>query len=456
MQFLLNYLFLFLVLIIIGIGLFSLSLYILSDRYDLGSLDFDISKIYTELKSNDLDYAYLNSNLPKGSYIEIIDDNLVVQSQVNSIHSIGYKYNQAFFNRILINYYPEYSFYYPDSEDEILLIVTPEFDQGYKFLQGLAFALIIVLICLVIAMIIYSKFTSVIFLKPIESLLDGVHSLSTGNYATRIDFKSRNELGTLRDAFNDMAQRIQDEIQLREKSEANRKQVIMDVSHDLKTPLTNILGYTETLMNNPDLDESAREKYLKVVHVNSQRANNLIRNLFELSRLEIESKEAIMKPVDICEFTRKIIISYINDLEANQMTYEFIIPEKELFCSINPEQLERAISNIIINSIKHSGKNTHVIINLTKYNTHIKLSIEDNGKGIPNHLSNDIFDPFFRTDRSRNSKTGGTGLGLAISKAIVEKHLGHIYLDKEFENGCRFVMEIPCVPCTSQTTEKES
>ncbi len=98
-----------------------------------------------------------------------------------------------------------------------------------------------------------------------------------GDYGTRIQFKSRNELGLVRDAFNDMAQRIQDEIQLREKSEANRKQLIMDISHDLKTPLTNILGYTETLINNPDLDEASKEKYLNVVHVNSDRANNLIK-----------------------------------------------------------------------------------------------------------------------------------------------------------------------------------
>ncbi len=127
-----------------------------------------------------------------------------------------------FFNRILINYYPEYQFYYPEESKEILLVVTPEFEQSYNFLKGLFIAFLGVLVCLLIAVIVYSKITSVIFLKPVNKLLEGVTDFSMGDYGTRIQFKSRNELGLVRDAFNDMAQRIQDEIQLRE----NLKQIV--------------------------------------------------------------------------------------------------------------------------------------------------------------------------------------------------------------------------------------
>jgi len=443
MQFLLNYFLLFLVLIIIGIALFSLSAYVLSARYDLGSLDFDIVSIYDDAQEENLQNAYINARLPKGAYVEVIGEDLIVKAEVNSIHSVGYQYSQAFFNRILINYYPEYQFYYPEESKEILLVVTPEFEQSYNFLKGSFIAFLGVLTCLLIAVILYSKITSVIFLKPVNKLLEGVTDFSMGDYGTRIQFKSRNELGLVRDAFNDMAQRIQDEIQLREKSEANRKQLIMDISHDLKTPLTNILGYTETLINNPDLDEASKEKYLNVVHVNSDRANNLIKNLFEFSKLEIESRETPLEKTDICEFIRKIIISYINELETHGMTYEFIIPEEEIYAMIHPESFERAFSNLIINSIKHSGPKTHVRLELLTVNNLIHIVLEDNGKGINPIYSEAIFDPFFRADLSRNSKTGGTGLGLAITRAIVENHDGLVYLDKELLKGCRFIVEIP-------------
>lgn len=445
MQFLLNYFLLFLVLILIGIALFTLSLYVLSAHYDLGSLDFDIVDIYEDMQASNMRTAYANAQLPKGSYVELIDENLIVTAQINSDHTAGYQYSQAFFNRILINYYPEYSFYYPENEKQILLVVTPEFDQSYKFLKGLIGSFIGVLLCLLIAVIIYSKITSVIFLKPINKLLEGVTSLSLGDYSTRIAFKSRNELGTLRDAINDMAQRIQDEIQLREKSEANRKQLIMDISHDLKTPLTNILGYTETLINNPDLAEATKEKYLNVVHVNSERANNLIKNLFEFSKLEIEVRETPMEKWDVCEFIRNIISSYINELETHQMTYDFNIPEDEFFCLLHPESFERAISNLIVNTIKHSGKKTHLLIEVVNDGASVQIIVQDNGKGVDPDFAQAIFDPFFRADRARNSKTGGTGLGLAISRAIIERHHGTLELDPVYQTGCRFVIEIPCV-----------
>lgn len=442
-QFLMNYFLLFAILVIIGGSLFTISGLILYSHYQLDTISFDIVDIHSQLKNQTPTEVLVHSNLPSGSYIEIIDPNLTVISEAHSIHKKGYQYDIENFSRILINYYPEYSFYYPDEESNILLVVTPEFDQGNRILKGLFTAFITIILCLFTVVIIYSKLTSKKLLRPINTLLEGVESLSSGNYNTRLSFESKNELNKLRDAFNNMAQKIQDEIILREKSEANRKKLIMDISHDLKTPLTNILGYTETLIYNEDLDNVLNEKYLTIIQSNSIRANNLINNLFDFSKLEIDTKETILEKIDICEYTRHIIISYIAELEANNMSYDFEIPDKELICLINVQLFERAISNLIINSIKHSGKSTRVSISIKSNNNFAQLNIQDDGRGISTEFADTLFEPFFRADESRNSKTGGTGLGLAISKAIIEKFNGTIILDQTVELGCKFIIELP-------------
>ncbi len=443
-QFFLNYMLLFLLLVLIGLVAIGGSFAYIYSQMDLAALDFDVSEVYKDIETSSLEQAFLKAKLPPSSYIEIIDSNLTVLDQYNSIHPLGFTYRQDLFNRILINYFPEYTFYYPDGSDTILLVVTPEFQQNMNFIQMILITFSIVLICLIVAVLIYARVTSVVFLKPINHLLAGVNRIREGDYSTRIQFNSRNELDELMTAINLMAERIKQEIDLRERSEKNQKQLILDISHDLKTPLTNIQGYTETLLQAVPEENALMRQHLEIVYNNSHRANSVLRDLFDLARLENSPTEPLLEPTDICEFLRLTSGGYIQELEANAMDYDFIIPDLEWYASINPGLMERAIGNLLNNGIKYAGAGTTLTVRVEKNHAgHVMIAIEDNGLGIESEAQTQVFLPFYRTDASRSSRTGGTGLGLAISKAIVEKNRGSLWLDPQHTPGCRFVIELP-------------
>lgn len=446
-QLFLNYIILFIFLILALIVAVVYGTFQFDNAF--GMSHKNIVDILENIEEYGVEKAYEISKMPKGSYIEIINSELVVIDQCKSIHEIGYKYPYKKFRKLEIDNSFQYQLCYftETNEENIVLIYNPNCPQNEEEAQKLFKKILIRIITIFIiivflVLLIYAKFTSKTMVIPIKKILEGVKTISNGNYSTRIDYQSKNELGYLIDSINQMTQKIEDEIGLREKSENNRKRLILDISHDLKTPLTNVLGYAETLRLTNELSSDLSNKYIDIIISNSNKANDLIQDLFELSHIENDTN-IVMEEYDLGEFIREILISYIPELEDNNMPFDFDICDEEIIVKINRHRMERAISNIINNSIKYSGENTTLKLKLKAIGTKAILIIEDNGIGIPVELSKDIFEPFVRDDVSRNSKTGGTGLGLGITKAIIEKHEGNVELDATYEDGCRFVISLP-------------
>src|SRR3712207_971422 len=136
--------------------------------------------------------------------------------------------------------------------------------------------------------------------------MDGVNNITEGDYTTRIKLKAKNEFGKLSDAFNLMTRRLEKETKLKEQSEEARRRLIMDISHDLKNPLASIRGYSDFLIKNLDLSDKEKIKYLSIIENNSIRVNDLITDLFELSKFESLDFTIDVQRVDICEFLREI------------------------------------------------------------------------------------------------------------------------------------------------------
>ncbi|MEW9124666.1 MAG: HAMP domain-containing sensor histidine kinase, partial [Thermotaleaceae bacterium] len=294
-----------------------------------------------------------------------------------------------------------------------------------------------------ISIYIYSRFTSRVLVTPLQALLYGVEKIQAGDYSIRIQGQSVHEISRLRDAFNDMVLQLQKEIDLREESEASKKQLIMSISHDLKNPLTSVLGYSDYLLQNGDMSASERVQYIKVIYENGLRANHLMQDLFQLSYLNSANSVLSLKTQDLCEFMRELLAGYVPQLEEKDILYDFDIPEEPICVLFDEQQLDRAISNLIINAIKYNDFGNTLRVSLCKSSKKNIIVLEDNGIGIPKEFCEDIFKPFVRVDSARNSKTGGTGLGLFISKNILRKHGWDIYLDTTVPCGCRFIIEIP-------------
>ncbi|HKM34074.1 MAG TPA: HAMP domain-containing sensor histidine kinase [Lachnospiraceae bacterium] len=299
------------------------------------------------------------------------------------------------------------------------------------------------LMLLAISTVIYSKLTSISIINPLKKLCKSVQKLKEGDYSSRVNLNLKNEFGELENIFNEMAIQIEKEICLKNQSEENRKKLILDISHDLKNPLSSIMGYAQYCHHNPDMTKEEQSNYMKVIYENSVRANNLIIDLFELSKLESSNYKLHKSRVDICEYLRETIGSFITTFDNAGFSYDFNIPEEEIFTCIDTEQMDRVFQNLVSNTVTYNPKGTSVMISLSEKENHLEIIFKDDGIGIPAEAATKIFQSFERVDSTRNSQTGGTGLGLAIVDKIIKAHNGNISLITDDHAGCKFIISIP-------------
>ena len=325
------------------------------------------------------------------------------------------------------------------------LVHNKEAYSGDMINSGLVIGAVTLIYLSVLALFtfIYSRVTAAGITTPLKKLRDGTKLLREGDYSARVDLRLKNEFAELQDTFNDMAARIEHEISLRKKSEEDRKRLILDISHDLKNPMSSIQGYAELLMSGPDMSEQERNEYLEIINNNSKRANKLLTELFELSQMD--SPDFSLKPVraDICEYLRQICGELVPQLEHAGFGYEFEIPEESIYSMLDTDRFGRIIQNLVNNAIRYNPQGTTVVVSLTVQENQAFIDISDDGIGIPPHLAQDIFKPFVRADDSRSSKTGGSGLGLSIAKRIAEEHGGDLALLPDVKKGSTFRLTIP-------------
>lgn len=351
-----------------------------------------------------------------------------------------------------ILYQPEGEFWlivtFPTSiRIDFSLIYNTEATAGDFKRASWAIGIVVLTYLLILALFafIYSRITAASITVPLRKLCDGTRLLREGDYSVRVDLRLKNEFAELQNTFNDMAARIEHEISLRKKSEEDRRRLILDISHDLKNPMSSIQGYGELLIKKKGLTEQERDEYLKVILNNSKKANRLLTELFELSQMD--SPKFSLKPVktDICEYIRQICGELVPQLEREGFRYEFDILEKSVFVLLDTDRFSRILQNLANNAMRYNPPGTQISVSLTVENNQVVIDFSDDGIGIPDHLVDNIFKPFVRVDDSRNSKTGGSGLGLSIAKKIAEAHGGDLTLCLNEQKGSTFRITIPSI-----------
>ena len=309
--------------------------------------------------------------------------------------------------------------------------------------ESLFIVSIFCLVCFIIVFIyiyIYSKLTSKYFVKPLTMFCNMVKNLENKKYSERLKFTKDDEFGVLAQSFNKLADSLEEEKNLRKASEDNRKRLILDVSHDLKNPLMSIIGSLELCLKNNNIDEKQKH-YIKMAYDSGIRADLLIKELFEYSKLESPDYKLNLEKIDICEYMRMQISNEIEAIEESGFEGEYDIPDKEIYAEIDIVHFGRVIHNLISNSIKYNKENTKIKIKVKEAENNIEIIIEDNGIGINKELSIDIFNVFVRGDNEEQAP--GTGLGLTIAKKIVNMHNGTISLETDINRGCTFIISIP-------------
>ncbi|MGE7953488.1 sensor histidine kinase [Lysinibacillus xylanilyticus] len=308
------------------------------------------------------------------------------------------------------------------------------------FYKMLLQTLLLFLSLLTVAVYIFGKWTSSRLTTPLRSIADGIRDIARGQYNKRLNLKASYELAQIQDDFNVMAKQLERMEKEKKRLEENKQRMLVDLSHDLKTPMTTIRGYIEAMELGLINEEERRQRILRLISDKAELVSELIDDIFELSKLDSPNYPFNVQIADIAEFTREIAAEYYEVFAEKNFIFQFEIPKGEINFSFNYTWLYRAVSNILSNAIKYNPPGTTVRLKLFTTEKGVEIHIQDDGVGIPLAIKENIFEAFVRRDRSRKSD-GGTGLGLAIAKQVIEKHGGNITLTTNGETS--FVLFLP-------------
>lgn len=266
--------------------------------------------------------------------------------------------------------------------------------------------------------------------QPLEKLKKAAVNIKDGNLDFNVIVDNEDEIGEVCVAFEEMRIKLKDQIELSMQYEKDNKELISNISHDLKTPITAIKGYVEGIRDGVADTPEKMDKYIRTIYNKATDMDKLIDELFLFSKLDSNSLNYSFAKLNLKDYFEDCVDEISLDLESKGITLAYYnhVPEDTVIIA-DPEQLKRVINNIIGNSVKYmSGDRPgHIGIFIKDEPEFVQIEIQDNGKGIAKKELPHIFERCYRTDASRNSSKGGSGLGLSIAKKIIEEHGGKIW-----------------------------
>lgn len=274
----------------------------------------------------------------------------------------------------------------------------------------------------------------------IRDLNNAMEAIAQGNFDNVLSVEEvSGEISQLYKSYEDMRLKLKENSEDTMHNEQQNKELISNITHDLKTPITSIKGYVEGIIDGVADTDEKKEKYIKTIYTKTLEMDRLINELTYYSGIDTNRIPYTFHRLNVSEFFNDCVEEVGMDLENKdiELNYSNLL-EPGTRIIADPEQLKKVINNIIGNSVKYMDKKHGIIdIRLLDVGDSVRVEIEDNGKGIEQKNLGNIFERFYRTDASRNSAQGGSGIGLSIVKKIIEDHGGYIWAtSKEGEGTC--------------------
>lgn len=317
---------------------------------------------------------------------------------------------------------------------------TADMVEDSFILRGsLIFIGTILLIGLAIGFFIFRMLT-----RRLDVIKATVKDFERGELNKRIPIKSNDEITDLSRSFNNMADTVVESMNEMKKADKLRRDLVANVSHDLRNPLSSIQGYMETIqLKGDDLSREDLQNYLEPVLANTKKLKRLIDDLFDLSKLDAENVTPNLEYISLAELVQDLVHQFTPIAEQNKIRINTIYPENphaQIYADIG--LLDRALSNLIHNAIQHTPQGGTVTIRSIQNGKDISLEISDSGEGIPETDLPHIFDRFYQVDKSR-SNSRGAGLGLSIAQKILELHGAKITVQSLLNKGTTFKIVMP-------------
>lgn len=267
-------------------------------------------------------------------------------------------------------------------------------------------------------------------MKYLDEIADGLKKIANEDLQYRIREDGRDELRNLASNINYMADEINRKIIAERQSEQAKADLITNVSHDLRTPLTSIMGYIGLVKEGKYDNDKEMKEYLNIAFNKAEKLKILINDLFEYTKFSSNAIKINKVKINLIEFLSQLSEELMPLFEENNLKLlSYYGKEEGIQVDIDPDKMVRVFENLFTNAIKYSYKPGVISIDVVKEKGFVTTVIRNRGENIPKEKVEKLFDRFYRVEESRNTQTGGTGLGLAISKNIVELHGGYIWAE---------------------------
>lgn len=260
--------------------------------------------------------------------------------------------------------------------------------------------------------------------KPLDVIVEGMERLKSGDDSARISVTTEAEFEKIVDTFNVMAENLQREKSEKEQLTRKKNQMLLELSHDIKTPVATIKSYANALEAGLVPEEKTGDTY-RIIDAKANRVGKLTDDMFMMLKMDNPEYKPNLERVDLCEFLRKLCAEYYDEITGNGFRFDVDIPETEIRAEIDADLFSRVVGNLLSNAEKYNKTGDAIVVKLSENNAAVVLTVSDNGCEIEKALADRMFNAFSRGDKARKTD-GGTGLGLAIARIIAEKHGGNI------------------------------
>lgn len=302
----------------------------------------------------------------------------------------------------------------------------------------------VVLLYLILGILLFSVTFMILqepYIRYISRISEAVQNISEGNLNTVIDVIGDDEFSSMAANLNHMAADIKKLMEKERESERTKNELITNVAHDLRTPLTSIIGYLELLAGNQQVPADMQHKYIEIAYGKSRRLQKLIEDLFGFTKLNCGKIAMHVGQIDIVKLLGQLIEEAYPNFVEKGLSYDLQSNVPAKIINADGNLLARLFDNLIGNAIKYGADGKRVLVKIHAEGETVTVSVTNYGYVIPADELPLIFNKFYRVEQSRSSSTGGTGLGLAIAKEIVDMHGGTISVASDL-NGTVFTVKL--------------
>ncbi|SMP02929.1 hypothetical protein SAMN06265361_101389 [Laceyella tengchongensis] len=281
-------------------------------------------------------------------------------------------------------------------------------------------------------------------IRPLNHLERVANRIKEGELDFRIAPMARDEIGRVASAFEEMRSKLKDSVEQQVQTEQSRKEMVSSISHDLKTPITSIIGYVEGIRDGVANTPDKVEQYLATIASKARYMDRMIDELALFSKLDLKQAPFSFQSIHLQAYLRDVLEERAVDLAKAGFVVRHDWPSEPIYVWADPEKLARVLGNVLDNSVKYGDKEEKwLAVNITCGDDMATIEMKDNGAGIELPSLSRVFERFYRAEPSRSSQTGGSGLGLAIAKQIVEGHGGRIWAVSEKSKGTSIFFTLP-------------